>query len=151
MPSALLGGNQNPRWANDALTQPVTGLIDLDDHARVRALNGPLGHRLVLGRVEGVARGPEGLDADTTQRRAQLCPHEAHALQQRIILRRRLERAVEIVERREQLLRELYHPALLSGRGLARNPLTVVLEVGLGALSKGQIVIALSGQIDQLV
>ena len=58
---------------------------------------------------------------------------------------RPLERAVEVVDRRQKLLRELRDAALLGGRRLARGALAVVLEVGLGPLGKRQILVGLLG------
>src|ERR1039458_4259079 len=153
MPCATprLRGDEHPRRADHVRAQPVAGLVDLDHAPAGSALHRLLGHRLVLGWVEGVAGGPKGLDAETPEARAEFRPHEAHAVEQRVVSSRGVERPVEVVERGQQLLGELCHAALGRGGGLARDALAVVLEVGLRALRERQILIALSGHVDQLV
>src|SRR5438128_5727021 len=77
--------------------------------------------------------------------------HQTNSVQQRIVLRRGSQRAVEVVQRRQQLAGELGHAALLRLRRLARDALAEVLEVGLRALREREVLITLRGQRDQLV
>jgi hypothetical protein len=99
-----------------------------------------------------LADGREGLDPGARERRAQLraC---ARGARPRAAGRpgRGLERAVEVVERRQQLLGELRHAALLRGGGVARDALAVVLEVGLRALREREVLVALLRPSSQLV
>ena len=81
----------------------------------------------------------------------ELGAHEPHAFEQRVVRLRRLERAVEVVERRQQLLRERGRAALLRGGGLARDALAVVLEVRLRALREREVLVALRGHLHELV
>ena len=76
---------------------------------------------------------------------------EPDPFQQGIVGGRRLERAVEVVERRQQLLGQRRDTALLRGGGLAGDALAVVLEVGLRALGQREVLISLGGGTDQLV
>ena len=46
--------------------------------------------------------------------------HEAHAFQQRVVLGRRLERAVEVVERRQQLLGQAATPRSCAAAAASR-------------------------------
>src|SRR5580700_7610801 len=147
--------HDHARGSNDVLAEAVAGLVDLDDRAGGRPVRGwglrCARHRLVQGRVEGLARGREGLDPHATQRVGQFRAHQTHALQQRVILIRGLQSPVEVVERGQQLAGELDHTALLRERGIARAATAVVLEVGLGALSEREVLVALGGDRDQLV
>jgi len=59
-----------------------------------------------------------------------------------------LDRALEVVERGDDLLRQPYDAAHLGGLELARAPLAVVLEVGLGPLGERQVAIALGDRIE---
>ena len=71
--------------------------------------------------------------------------------ERRLLLAGRLQRAVEVVDRRQQLLGELGDAALLRERGLARRALAVVLEVGLRALREQQVLVGLLGLGRELV
>jgi len=53
------------------------------------------------------------------------------------------QRALEVVQRGQQLLDDLPHPALARGRGLTGHPLAVVLEVRLRALGQREVLVAL--------
>ena len=55
------------------------------------------------------------------------------------------QRAVEVVDRRQQLERELGRPALLRGRRLAHRPLAVVLELRPRPLRQVEVLIRLLG------
>ncbi len=103
------------------------------------------------GRVERLVERIERLDARARERSLELVAHEPDALQQRVVFSRPRERPIEVVERRQQLLHERPHAALARRSGVPSNPLAVVLEVGLGALSQREIVVALLGGLDQLV
>jgi len=105
----------------------------------------------VHGRVEGLTERREGLDAESRERGAQFRAHQAHAVEQRIVGRCRGKCAVEVVDRRQQLLGELGDAALLRERGLARDALSVVLEVGLGALREREVLVALGRERAELV
>src|SRR5437588_8562459 len=154
MPSRLrLRGDDDTRRTDDRLAETVAVLVDLrDGPARCAALG--LRHSrdgLVQRGVELLAERRKRLDAHARERGADLAAHEAHALEQRVSGRRCGDRAVEVVERRQELLGELADAALDRLRGLARDALSVVLEVRLRALRERQVLIALRGQLEQLV
>src|SRR5437764_504988 len=79
------------------------------------------------------------------------CAHQSHALEQRVLRRGRRDRAVEVVERGQELLDDLRDAALERLLVLARDALSVVLEVRLRALREREVLIALRGQLEQLV
>ena len=62
----------------------------------------------------------------------------------------RLQRALEVVERGQQLARELADPARLGRADLARHPLAVVVEVRLGALGELEVRVGLARPLEQV-
>ena len=90
---------------------------------------------------------------DARQRGAQLGAHEAHALEQRVVLARRPRSSARsrLSSAGSSSLASAATPALLRGRGLARDALAVVLEVRLRALRQREVLVALRGRADELV
>jgi hypothetical protein len=89
-------------------------------------------------RIEALALGRVGLDADARQRAEQLALHEADAVGQVVVavlglgLGRR-QGALEVVQRRQQLAGELEDAARLGGADVAARALAHVVELGDGA------------------
>src|ERR1700684_3581559 len=155
----LLCGYDHARGADDALAETVAGLVDLDDRSARGAAFGRLWHgrdRLVQRRIERLAARRERLDTDSRERAGQLGEHEPHAAEQRglVGLAGRDgdldDRAFEVVDRRQKLLRELGDTALLRERRLARDALAVVLEVSLRALREREVLVALGRERAEL-
>ncbi len=95
------------------------------------------------GGVELLARRVERLDAVAREHGDQLGVHELHAVEQVLLaLLRGLERALEVVDHRQQLADQPALGALAGGRDLLGGPLAVVLEVRLSALSESEVVLS---------
>src|SRR5262249_47408463 len=117
------GGTQEPIVEGVALAE------DLD--------HGPLfeaGHRLVeqglvLVGIEGLSGRVVGDDAMGLEQAAQSAVGELHALFQRGFLARRLERALEVVEARDQIAEEGGHRFLAGLLAVALGAAAEVLEV----------------------
>src|SRR3954454_18858083 len=141
MRAPFLGGDHDPGGSQDGAVDPVALLVDLGDRARLGALDGLRGHRLVLGGVERLALGRVGLDADAPERAHHLVLDLADALGElpAAVLLGRAQGEVEVIERGEQLLGELGHAAVGREGRLARGALAVVLEVGLRALGEREV------------
>src|ERR1700684_2351264 len=148
--SSDLRGHQDPGGADDRLAHAVAVLVDLGDGAAGGPLYRLLGHRFLLVGIEGLAERRERLDAHTCERGGYLRAHQAHPGEQRILGLSRLDRAVEVVERRQELLGEFRHATVLRLSRVARHALAVVLEVSLGALCKRKVLITLGGGLQQL-
>ena len=104
------------------------------------------------GRVEPLAGRIEGLDARAPELLAKLLQHQGDALGERLrIGRGRLERALEVVERGQELAGELGLAARQRVGRFLRDPLAVVLEVGPGALGQLQVLVALALRLTELV
>jgi hypothetical protein len=108
----------------------VAGAVDLDDGAGLGAVDGLLGDGLVAVRVEALALGRVGLDAHARERAEQLVFTRADAVvrwwsRSRAAPRRR-QRALEVVERGQQLAREAEDAARSAARTSRRARLRTV-------------------------
>ena len=147
-----LSGHEHACRSEHAVTEAVALLEDLGHQSGLHALDRLLCDGLVQLRVERLALRRERLDADALERREQVGLDELDPLGQlRVVLADRLQCAVEVVDRGQQLLCQLGDAAILRERRIARGALAVVLEVGLRALRQRQILIRLLGLRSDLV
>ena len=103
-------------------------------------------------RVEHLAQRAERLDSRARASAAASSDRTSRTpFEQRVVLLRGLERAVEVVERGQQLLGEHGGAALLRAGSVARDTLAVVLEVGLRALREREVLVALRSDLHELV
>jgi hypothetical protein len=114
--------------------EPIAGLGLVDDEAvppRIADRGDP--DRLVLARIERLIDRVDPLDPVAAQHALELQPDQAHALEQRRIAARarRADRAIEVVEHRQQRVDQLAARLV----GLAPG---VALEPGLGRLEAAQ-------------
>src|SRR6185503_6785565 len=108
--------------------------VDLDDRPARGALDGLLGDRLVAVGVERLALGRVGLDPHARKRRQQLVLDEPDAVGQVVVAVLGLglggvERPREVVDRGQQLLRQLGDAASLGLRDVAARALAHVVEL----------------------
>src|SRR4051794_33205911 len=113
----------DPRGAQQALAEAIAGL-ELVEHDPVALRIADPGHpdRLVLPGIEALSDRLDPLDAIAPQHPLALLAHHAHAFEDRRIAARgaRADRAIEVVEHRQQLLDELAPRVLGVAPGVAR-------------------------------
>src|SRR5262249_36422710 len=126
--------HDHARRAQQAIPQQVSRLQLVDDRVRRYRLVDDLCHRLVSRGVEGLAARLDARDAVPSERPEQVAPHELDALQKALQLRapastRVVDGAIQVIDRRQQLLDEILVAVLLDLEPLARGAPAEVLEV----------------------
>ena len=144
----LLPGHDHARGAQHALAPAVAALVDLDHGAGLGALERLLGHGLVVLGIKRLALGRVRLDVGPLERGDQVGVDVLDPGDQRPVAvclggRGVGQRAIEVVDRGQQLERELDRPALLRRRRLPRRPLAVVLELRPRPLRQVQVLVGL--------
>ena len=148
---------RHPHCRQPVVERPAQALPaaeEVDDHVRTVVPPGGQLDRGEVGRVRG--RGAELAQARELSlrhvEREHLGLHESEALEQVVVgAARRVERALEVVERGQQLAHDLRDAALLGEPLLAPRALAEVLEVRLRALREREELVALSRLGLQLV
>jgi hypothetical protein len=105
-----------------------------DDAMALRIVDGDHADRLVHRGIEALADRLDALDAVAAQHALELLAHHAHTLEHRGVAAAGLgcaDRAIEVVEHRQQLAHEL-------GAGLLRLAASIALEARLGRLEAAQ-------------
>src|SRR6266536_1833134 len=124
------GGDHHRGRADQALVEVEPTLLLLDDGAG-RGVGGLDRHeRLVRARIEPLALRGEALHAEARQGVLEQALRHLHPARERVVARRRRERALEAVEDGQDLLHQPLVPVPLDLVLLARRPLLVVLEGG---------------------
>src|SRR3954469_1145982 len=131
----FLGGHDDLGRSQHVVAVAVALAVDLDDRAARGALDRLLGNRLVAVRVERLALRRVLLDSHARERRQQLVLHEADAVGQVVVAVLGLglggvQRAGEVVDRGQELARELRDAARLGLRDVAAGALAHVVELG---------------------
>src|SRR5688572_6585752 len=114
----------------DRAARPVALLDDVEDDPRVGALLLAGGEgRVALG-IERVAGWVELLDPLALERGHELAVHHPYALGEMLLaLAGRAERALEVVDDRQELAHEVRLRALAGLRGVAGRPLAEIVEL----------------------
>src|SRR5581483_4349034 len=140
--------DHDPRRAQHEVAQPVALLQDLDDGARLRAVDGLREQRLVDVRVERAV----GLDlpqagAGEHVRERTVDEPDAVLELRLLVLLRRDQRPLEVVEHGQELLDERLARACGPGGALARGPLAEVVELGFQPPERVEVLVALAPKL----
>src|SRR5262249_17367523 len=143
---ALLRGDDHPGGSHDLVAQAIPALDDLEDRAWLDGVARLREECLVDVRVERPAGGNlhEPLLGGGVAKRilAELAAVDEFRL---LVPFRRLERPLEVVEDRQELANEPLVGMRDQSLLLACGPLAVVLEVGLQALQKVEVLVPFGG------
>jgi hypothetical protein len=97
-------------------------------------------------RVERLAGRVERLHAAALEHPDQVGVHQPHALEERLALVGVLQRALEVVEHRQQLANEPHLRARARVGRVLRRALAVVLEIRLRPLRELEVLVTLGGE-----
>ena len=126
--------------------QTITRFEDFDHGARGHVVPGLLTHGLVHVGVERLVQSVHGGDAEAFEDIEQVRLHQGHSLDKRALLSLMpsgVQGPLQIVEDREELAGEAGKSVTALFGQLALGPLPVVLEISLGPLEEGEVVIPL--------